>query len=449
MKTLLLLLLSFTIRAPQAAHAAEWKTSFGAELETEGLYWTEGAVGPDDKTFRGIFTAKAPTTIRYGRAWRLRALPVVQYDPQNVSDDERVFWDAQEGYLQYSSLPWTIQAGMNVFNWGDTDVFNPLDVVNARRFFDPLRSEKLGAPALVVKRDFDAFFVEAVYIPVQRKTLVPGADSRWMPRDIYRVRSISGIVGGRERAARIILPSNLQFRYLDDVEVDDALKNNIALRFKFRFPGFDWTIAGFQGASVAPDVRLRSIAVIPGTINTDLTDVTLSVRPDIGLQVGYYPIRMTGTSFTWVLGDFLVKGAAAYTHTLDRRFDLPARIWENALAFERTFSVGKGSLTALVQGTYVDRGDALDTSSTSLARMFDRGVMGALRWAPNEQWGGTLSYLQDIRFKGNLWHGEATYKIADGWRAKLSADLLDGPTETPLGTYRRNDRTTASVLAQF
>ena len=68
---------------------------------------------------------------------------------------------------------------------------------------------------------------------------------------------------------------------------------------------------------------------------------------------------MTGTSFTWVLGSFLLKGAAAYTHTLDRRFDLPARTWENALGLERTFSVGKGSLTALVQGTYVDRGDAL------------------------------------------------------------------------------------------
>ena len=75
--------------------------------------------------------------------------------------------------------------------------------------------------------------------------------------------------------------------------------------------------------------------------------------------------------------------------------------------------------------------------------------MGALRWAPDETWTVLASYLNDTKFKGDLWHGEATYKITDGWRAKLSADLLDGGTETPLGTYKRNDRATVSVLAQF
>jgi hypothetical protein len=446
MKTILAISLLFSFVFVNAAPAAEWKTSFNADLEAEGLYWTEGALGPDTKTARGIFTAKAPSMIRYGRTWRLKALPVVQSDPMNVSKDEKFFWDMQEGYLQWQNLPWTVQLGMNVFNWGDTDVFNPLDVVNARRYFDPMRSEKLGAPALVIKRDFENFFVEGVYIPKQRKTLVPGENSRWLPRNVYRVRSLPIQPG---MAARIVLPSNIRYTYADELEVDNALDNNFGLRLKFRLPNFDWTIAGFQGAALTPDVRLRRLTVNTTSTSQDLSLVTVTVDPDITLQAGYYPIRMTGTSFAWVLGSYLVKGTAAYTHTLNRRFDLPARTWENALGVERTFGLGKGSLTALLQATYVDRGDAIDTNTVSLARMFDRGVMGALRWAPNESWTVLASYLNDTKFKGELWHGEATYKIMDGWRAKLSADLLDGNTETPLGTYKRNDRATVSLLAQF
>jgi hypothetical protein len=275
---------------------------------------------------------------------------------------------------------------------------------------------------------------------------VPGENSRWLPREVYRVRSLP-ISNGM--AARVLLPSNIRYHYADDVEVDHALDNNFALRLKFRLPNFDWTIAGYQGAASTPDVRLRQLTVNTTSTAPDLSLVTVTVDPDITLQAGYYPVRMTGTSFAWVLGDFLVKGASAYTHTMNRRYDLPARTWENVLGLERTFGVGKGSLTALVQGTYVDRGDAIDTNTVSLARMFDKGVMGALCWAPNESWTATASYLRDIKFGGDLWHGEATYKITDGWRAKASGDVLSGKTETPLGTYQKNDRVTVSLLAQF
>lgn len=440
-----LLALCFALLSTSAS-AAEWKSTFNADAEVEGLYWSDKTVGPDGKQMRGILSLKPAYSLRRGRSFRVKLMPSAQWDPSNPSSDERFFWNLPEAYVQWQNLPYTLQAGFNTFTWGDTDVFNPLDVVSARRYFDPFRSEKLGALAVVAKRDFENFFVEAIYIPKQRETLLPGENSRWMPRDIFRVRSISGS-GNRE--ARLILPSNLRYSYFPSEELEDALDNNLGLRFKFRFPGFDWTIAAFQGASVSPDVRIRRVRLVPVAATAGLTSATFSVDPDVGLRASFYPVRMTGTSFTWVLGDFLVKGAGAYTHVRHRNFDLPARVWESVLGLERTFSVGKGSLTALAQGTYVDRNDGLDTSSTSLARMFDRGLMGALRWAPNEAWAATISYLRDTKYEGSLWHSEATYKITDGWRAKASVDLLDGPTETPLGTYKRNDRATVSLLAQF
>ncbi len=425
--------------------SAEWKSSFGIEMEAEGLVWTEGLVAPDNTRVRGIYTVKTPSTIRRGRTLRIRANPIVQWDPENSSKQERLFWDFPEGFVQWSNLPWTLQLGMNTFTWGDTDVFNPLDVVNPRRFYDPFRSEKLGTPAVVIKRDFENFFVEGVYIPVQTKAKLPGESSRWLPRDVFRLKTFGG-----QGETRLLLPENMKYRFLPDLEIDNALKNNFALRMKFRFSGFDWTLMGYQGAAGTPDVRPAEVTATPVAATAGFTTATFRLDPDVGLQAAYYPVRVTGTSFTWVLGNFLVKGAGAYTHVKNRRFDLPSRIWENALAIERTFGVGKGSLTALAQGTYVNRAsNVADTTSISLARMFDEAVMGALRWAPNEVFTATGSYLRDMKFAGSMWHFDSSYKIRDGWRAKISADLLDGPTETPLGTYRRNDRVTLSLLAQY
>lgn len=429
--------LSFSLNA---AAASDWKTSFGAEVKLEALQQDE-KVGPDTKTTRPIGTVKLPTTIRYGKRWRLRLLPIVQSDPENVSKRERFHFDPQEAYLQWSQLPWTLQLGYNVVQWGDTDVFNPLDVVNARRYWDPFRSEKLGAPGVFLKKDWESFFVEALYIPQQRKTEVPGEKSRWMPRDVYKSRSVGTTFG----PARIVLPSNLNYQYMEPLELDNALDNNFGARVKFRFSGFDWTIAGFQGAATAPAVNLRRITAT----GTSLNPLTFVVNPDIFLQAAYYKTRMTGTSFAWVLGDFLVKGVVAYTKPISKRNDLPVRIWENALGFERTISIGEASVTMIAQGTYVDRGDAVDTNSVSLSRMFDRAGMLAARVALSEKTTLLLSGLRDFRFVGNLFHGEVGYKIRDGWKLDLSADILGGAAETPLGTYKRNDRATLGLTAQF
>lgn len=97
----------------------------------------------------------------------------------------------------------------------------------------------------------------------------------------------------------------------------------------------------------------------------------------------------------------------------------------------------------------MDRGDAVDTNSVSLSRMFDRAGMVALRWTPGEKWTVLASALRDFHFVGNLFHAELGYKVADGWKIDLTGDVLGGASETPLGTYKRNDRATLAVTAQW
>lgn len=434
-----------------SAFAADWKASGNVDLTLEDLYWTAGNVPPDNNRNRPIGTLRLPMGLRYGRGLKFRLLPNVQSDPNSPSTNERLFWDIQEGYMQLQSLPWTFQLGMNVQNWGDTDVFNPLDVVNARRYYDPLRSEKLGAPTVLIKRDWENFFFEALYIPVQRETKLPGESSRWMPRDVYKSRKFEGqyIEGIGTLSGTIVLPSNLSYHYRPSTELDHSLSNNFGARMKFRFPGFDWTIAAFLGAAPTPSVNIDTIG-LKSTLNPGAETVTITVDPDVYLRALYYKNRMVGTSFVWVFGPVLVKGASAHNKPLSTSLGdlLPKAEWDNALGLERTVGIGSGSLTMLAQGTYIKRDEKLDTNSVSLSRMFDRAVMGGLRYAPSERTTILASYLYDIQYKGSFAHGEFSYKLADGWLGKIAGDHLGGPAETPTGTYRKNSRVVVSLNIQ-
>ncbi|NUM88175.1 MAG: hypothetical protein HUU37_03135 [Bdellovibrionales bacterium] len=424
------------------AAKAEWKATQGGELEVGASRWFKGAVGADPEQFRPTVGTRVTGTFRNSSGLRFRLNPLFRADPKSPSKREQWFADPQEAYLQWQGLPWTVQLGWNLHAWGDTDVFNPLDVVNQRNFWDPLRSEKLGSPTILVKHDFESFFVEGLYVPKQRRSMLPGEKSRWMPQNVYRSRSVGTGFG----PGRIVLPSLIRYQYLDPVELDSALEHNFGVRFKFRLPGFDWTVAGFDGAAPTPMVNLRQITATATSLVPELTFV---VDPDIWLQATWYRSRMAGTSFVWVLGDFLVKGATAVSKPKGERRDLPPRTWENVLGLERTLYLGDQSLTALFQATWVDRQDQLDTSSVSLGRMFDRAFMGGLRWAPTERLSVILSRLRDTRFKGDLTHAEASWKLADGWNLKLAGDALSGAAETPLGTYADNDRALASVTLKW
>jgi hypothetical protein len=441
------LLCAFSLNAQ-----AEWKGSLGVDASFEELYWTAGKIPPDNNQYRFIGTLKAPMSLKNGRTLRFRFLPLFQSDNNSPSKNERLYFDAQEAYMQLQWLPWTIQLGSNVQTWGDTDVFNPLDVVNARRYYDPLRSEKMGAPTILVKREWETFLIEALYIPRQRETKIPGEQSRWLPREVYKSRSFEGVAVNNSTLSGVLnLPADLRYHYENSVVLTAATNDNIGGRLKFRLPGFDWTLAGFQGAAAAPSVNLHIFRIV-SFLPFDATTANVSVGSDIFMIPVYFKNRMLGTSFVWVLGDFLVKGASAQNHVVSTYLSgqlppdsLPKDSLENVLGIERTFSVGKGALTALLQGTYVKRDEKLDTNSVSLSRMFDRAGMLGLRWSAGDRFTLMGSVLYDTRFKGDLEHFEASYKIQDGWLAKVAADLLGGGPETPLGTYRRNDRVVVSL----
>lgn len=427
---------------PEPPEPIELKFSKSLNLDAQGLFYPY-AVSSHTNDSLGIVKGELNTSLRVGRSILVKFRPTGTFDPANKSVSEQYYADVPEGYVQYrhslgdSATSYT-QLGWNTFTWGVTDGYNPVDVVNARRYADPLRSEKLGAFAITEKLDFDGFLMEGIFIPKQRRSLLPGAGSRWIPRDIPRELTQDG--------ATYLIPANHSFYFRDDLIYDDALENNFGLRMGLKALGIDMGAYYFHGASAVPATQLR----ITGTVVSILPTQIIDGNPEIGLRPIYYKNNVYGGSMVFPLSDFLFRVEAAYTKPTRTAPKLPVSSFESVFEIEHTIAGEKQSVTLIGLLTYADHQDPQGSqSSTSLTRMFSRGVALGARYQPMESLLAELFAVLDTKYGGQLFKLESVKTLNDQWKVYAGGEIFAGKNTTPIGVYRKNDRMWAGLRLAF
>jgi hypothetical protein len=426
-----------------ASHAfsEEWKTETHGDL---GLASTEyfDPLGPTNttlETVRGSFEY----TAKYGKRFKIEINPIGQADPLNHSPTERYWADIPAAYGQYQHNGWTMQLGFNTYHWGDTDGYNPLDIVSSRRLQDPLNAEKLGAFSSSISKDFGWLNLEAIYIPWQRATILPGDNSRWLPREVFTTTSI----GNGSQSATLNLPPNLDYSIADPRELNGALENNIGLRAQFKdiVTGLDGSLEFFDGAATTPAIDV----IASGTVTTLLPSIVIQADPAVTLVPVYYRQIVYGSSLVYANFGMIFRGEVAFTRLLSDGADLLGDSDEYVLGVEKSVTIGTQELTLIVQGTAARHSQPVNDSTVSLSRIFDRAGIFGLRYPISEKISFLGSVLLDTESHGQVEHVEASYKVTDAWKLGLAGDALSGAESTPIGTYRKNGRIIASTKLVF
>lgn len=375
---------------------------------------------------------------RFDDTVSFKVSPIFQADPANNSMTERYWADLPEGFFQFKSLGGLV-IGFNTFTWGVTDVYNPLDIVSARRLEDPLNSEKLGAPSIALHTELmgGAVSLQGIYIPFQRKSILPGINSRWLPRVPFQAQT--GLFNGQP--ATLLPPPTLDYNYLDDQQLDHALANNVGIRMEAHLPSMDLSFVAFDGAAPLPATDLR----LTGEVSDVSDTITIESGSVLGVIPVYYRQFVGGGSATYALGEFILRGEAAFTRVISQRVDLPQLSNEYVLELEHDFSVGEGQVSAFLEGTYGHHSEPVDPSFISLNRMFDRGALLGVRYSPTTAMQFSGMFLEDTYYHGQLGHLEFSDSISDSCKISLGMDGLFGSSSTPIGTYHQNSRATASI----
>ena len=419
----------------------QWKHSLHGEAKLDSTYYFE-PLGPTNQLLE-TGRLSFDSSFKRGKEWKIQFAPLFQADPLNDSPNERYWAELPEAYLQYQDNGFRIQAGYNTFSWGVSDGYNPLDVVSARRYQDPLNQEKLGAPSLSMKKDFDNVSFELIYIPVQRKSILPGVNSRWLPREVLTTTSI----GNGTQSATLNLPPQLAYQYREDQVRDRALNNNYGVRMQVNglAEGLDVSIEGFEGAATTPAVDVGA----SGTLTQIQPNFIIQADPEITLTPVYYRQRVYGATFVYAAFGTIFKFETAFTRLVSSGADLLGNSEAFILGVERPLPIGTRDLTLVLQATHVNHSSPLTNSATSLDRIFDRALLLGMRYPASEKLTLLATGLWDLQFHEELGHLEASYHLTDAWTTALAGDALFGPKDTPLGSYHRNERLMLSFKNSF
>jgi hypothetical protein len=430
-----LALLIFTIVWHQYANAeSEW--SFGADLQLTDQYFPE-VYGED--TNDNLLKLELDPLVKWksGEHWRFYLKPLFVANPDNKSSEEQFFFEPSEAYIKFQKDVLNISLGYNVVTWGVTDGYNPVDVVNRKQIYDPIRSKKLGAPSVLISESLSWFDYDLMYIPKSREAIMPGENSRWLPREIF-VPQVPG------NNIVLLLPANLRYHWGNSQVLDDALDNNFALRLQKTFSIFDISISGFDGAAnypiIEPQVTGSIIQVSPKTV--------IQVDPDVRLDMKQHRIRQGGLSLVSHQWDFLFKYATSYTDDYGTYANLPGWLHEHVLGLEKTFNFNDAMLIAILQYSFLDSQKTND-SNISITEIFRRAWMAGGRLTWKEVWNASLLGLYDTVHYSHFLEVTVGRRLFDAWSLSLTADFIAGSSENPLGLYSKNDSYLLTVSRSF
>lgn len=409
---------------PLFTFSAEFDWS--GEFRSEGHFYGEELPSPT-RTMEAILQSHLDLDLKFNSKSRMHLKPLLRSNLSSKEKPENLFLNLQEAFWEIKAEPLKMKLGSNTYHWGILDGYSPMDITNGRVLFNPLSSEKRGAPSLQLSSEFDFFQIQALYIPKQARTLFPSTDSRWLPREV--------LINTTNADQTVLLPSSFRYYYPGYQDLENALENNFGFKLDSRLGDFDLSFIYFEGTSITPQTRvLATFDVV--SISPDI----LQARTDIGLIPVYFKQRMSGLSSTWTHDDFLLKIESIYSESMSDDPIIPPWSWQNGLAIEIPANFGETSATFLLQTYYGENKDAIDNMISSSSRLFDRSLLFGVRIAFSTETSLTSSILYDYRGQSVYGRIQGDHKWSQNWKSSLTVDILEGDRDTLLGTYDRNDR---------
>lgn len=435
--------------APPAPPEVKW--SYGATLDAQGQFFPV-AESPEVKQAFGILSGEANGSVKVGQGFLAKVRPTAHWDPNNPTKSEQSWVDLPEFYVQLKkplseSLTLTSQTGFNVVTWGVTDGYNPVDIVSARRYSDPLHSEKLGALSELLRLDFGFLLFEGIYIPTQRRAVLPGEKSRWLPRELPGPITYAGNT--------TTLPAVPRYSFGDDIRYDNALLNNFGARVSSHLLGMDAAAYFFDGAASLPAVKYTldlNATVIDGTVSPPKV-LQWAASPGIVLQRVYHRVTVTGASAVFPIWELIVRAELAVTKAYRKGSELiTEQNTEAVTEVEHTFNSFLGEnrpLTLIGIAAWADPHDngLASTGVPSLTRLFDRAAGAGFRYQPSDPALAEGYAFFDTKHGGSLYDLTVSYKLNDTWKVYGGGEYFQGKSSQPVGAYRYNHRAIAGLKA--
>lgn len=320
--------------------------------------------------------------------------------------------------------PIDLSVGNQVVSWGSTDVLSPVDVLNPRDLSYPIADpakQKLATPMIrAVAHASGGVTVDVVLVPVFVASEVPGV--RWQPGlDLPPGVIIVGLSDPVVARPAVEL-ANMQFG------VRATLDLNIG-------GGADVSAMYYRGFRHLPSVAYVPVPTAePGQF---------IVQP----LLAYDPIQVLGLDFSAVVGQFVLRGEAAYTITGEPATlpgGLPTPVGADA------FDLVLGIETNLPGGPFVSLQGVYQHTAAGASAMVpggpapeaDNRFSTALitTYEASNRLGLDMAWLHSWSDGSGVLRPSLSYTLADGLVGTFEAAVFYGAVGSEYGAWRDNSQ---------
>lgn len=343
--------------------------------------------------------------------------------------------DPRELYLTAEANSVYLHGGYFTLVYEGTDGINPMDIASMKYWGDPLNPISKASLGLHAGYTGNVFEFEAAYIPNQSPSTLPGEESAWYPRRArFPLRSDN---------IELLLPSRVDYILLERQDIDHAFLHNYTARAQLRTDLGDAAVAYFEGAADVPLI-LPTLDVIPISISPK---EIYQLQSPLRLTPRHYRRRTVAGLLTLPVGEWIFRVASRYDAPLGSAKKLTTYSGQSVAGVERSFTIFDDVVTFILQGSTVEAPES--TSLVSIQDLLDKSILLGMRWPISDFWTTQLSALRSGSDKSSFYTAQVTRTFATQWSGRLLFEVLEGPPQSVLGIYDKNDRVSLEIRRSF
>lgn len=405
---------------------------FGS-LQSQYLQYAEEIEGRDAS--RPLFRLSLENKGKLNQYFNYKLQPDFYFDPQSVVDQQKTLFDTKESYIEFVKNIFSLRLGWLQANWGVTEGFDPAGVMQSYRLWNPLSPQSLASPSMHALWGWSSSQFEVFFVFERRKSQLPQANSRWLPdRFIDTEVEVDNSV--------FVLPSDPRYSYVSYDEVDRARSWNFGLRYYKNLGGLDLSLFFFEGAAPMP---LTQIGLTVDSVGTIDGKDAFFLNQNIRLTPVDYRQKTLGATLVYGLGRSIFRYSGHYQDEIGDLLAVPNWQQANVLGWELGV-LPSGDLTMLLEYSKIKRAGQLNSTASSISRIFDDAYLLGLRYQFNDNWNVLGTFLYDSVFGDQVHSLTLNGKLLDSLSLQLAAvSIQENDISTALAGYTKNDQVSVQL----
>lgn len=304
------------------------------------------------------------------------------------------------------------------------DIINPADIVHAKNWVDPTAPLTMGSPGLSFSLEKKDWNWELLYVPRQLTNALPGEHSPWLPR--------KNRLPIESESLTVEVPDNVQYQYLDPIEVGKALDHNVALKVQTKSENFEAQALYFNGVSQSPFLLTK----VQGSLLSLNPDVILVDSP-VKLQPLYYRHQAFAGTFVVPFESWALRGGINWLRPEGSDKRVPEETTLMVVGLEKSVETSMGLVTGIFD--YIRQKRQNENQLSFLRSIFEEAISGGLRVPFGEETTFMGGGIYDLVGHSSLLKFNINHRLTNSWSVDLGAQFLQGPENSLLGIYQKYD----------